>query len=484
MGQLLLGVLVGLVVGVVAGGAVAWASASRRSEAAVRRAEVAAAAAGARLESERAAALEASARSADQFRALASDALAQSSEQFLALASQRFAADRQTQVGELAQREQAVRELVEPLTRTLDEVRGQVAAADRARAASDAALREQVETMRVASERVRTETAQLVTALRSSQVRGRWGETQLRRVVESAGMLAHVDFVEQEQVRTDEGLQRPDMVVHLAGGKHLVVDAKVAFLGFLEAHEATDEGVRAQRLAAHARHMRAHVDSLAAKRYWDQFAPAPEFVVMFVPTEAFWHAAVEEDPTLWEYAADRNVVVATPATLLALLRTVAYAWRQDALAANAQRVLSLGKELHGRIATLGGHLTRLGRSIDAAAEAYNKTVGSLETRVLVSARRFAELGVVSEDLMSPPPADPRLSALSAPELLASASDQLVSLDGLDGSDRAGGRFDEADEVDDVDGFDTSAQRDERALAEQAPRTRGEDEPGEASVRPA
>jgi len=445
MGQLLLGMLVGLVVGGAVGAALAWAGASRRSEAAVRRAEVAAATAAARLESERAAAVEASERAAEQFRALASDALAQSSEQFLALASQRFAADRQSQVGELAQREQAVRELVEPLTRTLDEVRGQVAAADRARAASDAALREQVEAMRLASERVRTETAQLVTALRASQVRGRWGEVQLRRVVEAAGMLAHVDFVEQEQVRTDEGVQRPDMVVHLAGGKHLVVDAKVAFLGFLEAHEATDERVRAERLAAHARHVRAHVDSLAHKRYWDQFAPAPEFVVMFVPTEAFWHAAVEQDPTLWDYAADRNVVVATPTTLLALLRTVAYAWRQDALAANAQRVLTLGKELHGRIATLGGHLTRLGRSIDAAADAYNRTVGSLETRVLVSARRFAELGVVSDDLESPPPANPRLSALSAPELLASANEALVSLDG----------------------FDTAAERDARALADAA-----------------
>ncbi|AEI11210.1 DNA recombination protein RmuC [Cellulomonas gilvus] len=445
-------VLVALLVGLAAGAAVAWAVAAHRSEQAVRTAQLAAATAAARLEAERTVAAERleaaqadAGRAAEQFRALAADALAQSSEQFLALASQRFAADRQTQVGELAQREQAVRALVEPIARTLDDVRGQLAAADRERAQSHAALCEQVDAMRTTSEGVRTQTAQLVTALRASQVRGRWGEMQLRRVVEAAGMLAHVDFVEQEQVRTDDGLQRPDMVVRLAGGKQVVVDAKVAFLGYLEASEATDERVRAERMAAHVRHVRAHVDALAAKRYWEQFTPAPEFVVMFVPAEAFLHAALDLDPTIWEYAAERNVVLATPTTLLALLRTVAYAWRQETLAANAQAVLDLGKQLHGRLATLGGHLSRLGRSLDAAATAYNQTVGSLETRVLVSARRFADLGVVDSDLDMPVPVNPRLSSVSAPELLASAQDVLVALDG----------------------FDTAAARDAAALADQA-----------------
>jgi DNA recombination protein RmuC len=448
------GLLAGLVLGGAVGAVVAWALASRRAETQVRSAQVAAAQADARLEAERAAARERLVavqqdgdRLAEQFRALAADALTQSSEQFLALASQRFAADRQTQVGELAQREQAVRALVEPLTRTLDEVRGQLTAVHRSRAESDAALREQVEAMRTASEGVRSETAHLVTALRTSQVRGRWGEMQLRRVVEAAGMLAHVDFVEQEQVRTDDGLQRPDMVVKLAGGKQVVVDAKVAFLGYLDAVQSTDERTRAERLAAHARHVRTHVDQLAAKRYWDQFAPAPEFVVMFVPAEAFLHTALEQDPSLWEYAAERNVVVATPTTLLALLRTVAYGWRQDALAANAQAVLDLGKQLHGRLATLGGHLARLGRSLDGAASAYNQTVGSLETRVLVSARRFAELGVVDAPLETPAAVNPQLSAVSAPELLASAADQLVTLEG----------------------FDSSAERDARALDAEAAR---------------
>ncbi|NMM15600.1 MAG: DNA recombination protein RmuC, partial [Cellulomonas sp.] len=364
------------------------------------------------------------------FRALAADALANNNEQFLALAHQRLSASQQTQVGELAQREQAVKALVEPLTRTLEAVRTELTTAEKARLEGQAALGEQVRAMRESSEHLRSETAQLVTALRSSQVRGRWGELQLRRVVESAGMIAQVDFVEQSQVRTDDGLLRPDMVVRLAGGKNVVVDAKVAFLGFLEATQTTDERVRVERMAAHARHMRAHIDDLAGKRYWDQFAPAPEFVVMFVPAESFLHAALEQDPGLVEYAFERNVVIASPMTLLALLRTIAYAWRQDALASNAQAVLTLGKELHGRLATMGLHLAKLGRSIDAAAGAYNQTVSSLETRVLVSARRFADLNVVDGDLPTPAPANPQLSAVSAPELVASVTEQVVALDDL------------------------------------------------------
>lgn len=397
-------------------------------------ARVAAAQAHAQLEAERSSgaervqALQADrSRLSEQFRALAADALASNNEQFLALADQRLAASQQTQASELARREEAVKQLVEPLTRTLDQVKVEVTTAEKARLTGEAALGEQVRAMRESSDLLRTETSQLVTALRSSQVRGRWGEIQLRRVVESAGMVANVDFVEQDQVPTDDGPLRPDMIVRLAGGKNIVVDAKVAFLGYLDASQATDDTVRAQRLAAHARHFRKHIDDLAAKRYWDQFAPAPEFVVMFVPAEAFFHAALEQDPTIFEYAFERNVVVATPMTLIALLRTVAYAWRQDALATNAQQVLTLGKELHGRIATLGTHLARLGRAIDGAAGAYNQTVSSLETRVLVSARRFADLKVVDGELPTPPAANPQLSAVSAPELVASATDQVVAL---------------------------------------------------------
>lgn len=356
-------------------------------------------------------------RVSTQFRALAADALAANNEQFLGLAEQRLRATQVAGEAELERREHAVRELVEPITKTLGELRTEVGTAERERLAGTSALTEQVRAMREASDQLRSETSQLVTALRSSQVRGRWGEVQLRRVVEAAGMVDRVDFVEQPQVHTDDGALRPDMVVRLAGGKQIVVDAKVAFLGYLDSQQTADEAVRADRLAAHARHFRKHIDDLATKRYWDQFAPAPEFVVMFVPAEPFFHAALEQDGTLFEYAFERNVVIATPMTLLALLRTVAYAWRQDALAANAQQVLTLGKELHGRIATLAEHLGKLGRALDGAASAYNKTVGSLESRVLVSARRFADLGVVDGALESPRAVDPRLSALSAPELL-------------------------------------------------------------------
>jgi len=400
--SMLVGAAVGLLVG--------WILCQQRTAARLRRAEATAARATARLENE-------TAQQSDRFRALAADALASNNEQFLALAHQRLAASQQEHSGDLAQREQAVRALVEPLTRSVEAVRTELTSAQRARAEATAALGEQVRTMRESSELLREQTSRLVTALRSSQVRGRWGETQLRRVVEAAGMLPHVDFVEQASVTTDDGVLRPDMVVRLAGGKNVVVDAKVAFLGFLEATEATDPDVQADRLAAHAKQVRAHVDSLASKAYWRQFSPAPEFTVMFVPAEAFLHAAIDQDPGLVEHAFERNVVIATPMTLLALLRTVAYAWRQDSLAANAQQVLTLGKELHGRLATLGSHLNRLGRSIDSAARSYNQTVASLETRVLVSARRFSDLDVVDDDLETPGPVDPHLSLLTAPELV-------------------------------------------------------------------
>jgi DNA recombination protein RmuC len=414
---LLLGLLLGAGIGAVLG----WLLAGRRQLSQLHAVQLRAERAEAQLAAERSVAQ-------DRFAALANDALATSSDQFLTLAQQRFAADHQTQVGELTAREQAFRQLLEPLNRTLDEVRNQLTATEHARAEGHAALGAQVHAMREDAERLRGQTAQLVTALHTSQVRGRWGEVQLRRVVEVSGMLPHVDFVEQAHVRTDDGPLRPDLVVRLAGGKQVVVDAKVPFLGFLDAAATDDPAGRATAMAAHARQLRAHVDSLASKRYWEQFAPAPEFVVMFVPVESFLPAALDIDPTIVEYAFERQVVLATPTSLLALLRTVAYAWRQDALADNAQAVLSLGKELHGRLATMGAHLARLGRTLESAAGAYNQTVASLETRVLVSARRFASLEVVDEELATPASVDLRLSRVGAPELLASVHEQVVPLD--------------------------------------------------------
>lgn len=421
----LLGAVFGYVLAVVRSGA-----RTRSSEVAVARAE-AELAAERRGAGERLLAMQHDQdRLSDQFRALAADALASNNEQFLGLAEQRLRATQVAGQADLASRTEAVQQLVAPLTRSLSDVRQQMQVAEEARIASTSALAEQVRGMREASELLRTQTGSLVSALRTSDIRGAWGEMQLRRVVEVAGMLNRVDFVEQSHVSTDDGALRPDMVVHLAGGKNIVVDSKVAFLGYLDAQQATDPTYRAERLAAHARHVRKHIDDLGSKRYWDQFAPSPEFVVMFIPAEPFLAAAVEEDPSLLEYAFGRNVVIVTPMTLMALLRTVSYAWRQEALAENAQKVLEVGKELHGRLATMGSHLTRLGRQIQGAADAYNKTVASLETRVLVSARRFAELDVVDTDLETPPPVSPHLGVVSAPELLASADESLVDLDDL------------------------------------------------------
>ncbi len=416
------------------GSALGFALATQRTSGAVRRAQIAAAESATMLDAERRHSTERIAaiqvdqqRMTDQFRSVAADALAANNAQFLGLAEQRLRTTEQSHEAALAGREQAVRALVDPLAKVLDQVRSDLTAAEQARTTSHAALGEQVRAMRETSDLLRMETGQLVTALRSSQVRGRWGELQLRRVVEAAGMLDHVDFVEQQTTRSDDGLQRPDMVVHLGGGKQVVLDSKVAFLGYLEAVQATDDRVRAERMAAHARHLRRHVDDLATKAYWEQLSPAPEFVVMFVPAEPFLHAALEVDPGLYEYAMERNVVIATPMTLVALLRTVAYTWRQEALARNAQQVLTLGRELHGRLATLGGHVGRLGRQLDGAVRAYNDSVSSLESRVLVSARRMADLKVTDDALEAPTPVDQVTRQLQAPELVASDELRLVTL---------------------------------------------------------
>lgn len=415
--ETLLVALLALAVGL----AVGWLLAAQRAQSRVHRAELAAARARAELEAERTTA-------GERFQAVAAEALRANNEQFLALAGQSLAQAGQRQDAQLAQREEAVRALVDPIAKTLEDMRTQVSEAEKARIASHSTLAEQVTQMRQTSELLRGETSQLVTALRSAQTRGAWGEMQLRRVVEAAGMLERVDFTEQPSVQTDDGVLRPDLVVHLAGGKNVVVDAKVPFLGYLDAQQASEERVRTERLAAHARHVKGHIDQLHSKAYWEQFSPAPEFVVMFVPAEAFLAAALDEDASLLEYAMAKNVILATPTTLLALLRTVAYSWRQEALAENAQQVLDLGKELHGRLATLGGHLTKLGRALGTATVTYNETIGSLERRVLVSARRLVDLGVVDAPLDGPAPLDAQVTMVSAPELVASAEEHVVPID--------------------------------------------------------
>lgn len=391
--------------------AIGWLLARQRAELTTRAALTETAGLRAALAADRAAAAQREAllvRTDDQLRELfgsqAADALQRNSEAVIKLAEAQFAKTATAAGGDLAQRQQAIDALVAPLRESLAKVQLQLTEVEKGRATSDSAIREQVRAMSHASEQVRSETSQLVTALRAPQIRGRWGEMQLERVVEAAGMAEHVDYDLQASARTSDGTtQRPDLVVRLCGGKNVVVDSKVAFSAYLEAMEARDEATHDLRMKAHARHLRTHVDSLSGKAYWDRFSPAPEFVVCFVPADAFLDGALREDPTLLEYAFAKDVVLATPSTLVALLRTIAYSWRQEALAANAEEVHKLGRELYQRLSTMGGHIDKLGRSLSSAVNTYNQTVSSLESRVLVTARRMTDLKVVNPaDLLEAP----------------------------------------------------------------------------------
>lgn len=352
-----------------------------------------------------------------QFQALSAENLKQSQESFLHIANERLTRERQAADADLAKREESVKKLVEPMAKALDDVRRQTTEADKSRAEGQATLGQQVRQMLEASARLDKKTTDFINTLRRSDVRGNWGEVQLRRVVELAGMVRYVDFEEQESVKDSEGRNlRPDMTVKLAGGRTIVVDSKVALSALLEAFETDDETVRSERLLAHARHVKKHVDDLAGKRYWEQFASAPEFVVMFVPSEAFYQSALEQDPALQEYAFEKRVVIATPTTLVAMLRTVAHAWKEDTLAKNAQHVLETGKELYERLVTMGGHLARVGKALDNAGKAYNATVASMETRVLVSARKFGDMQEISGELPSLEPVELDVRQVAAPDL--------------------------------------------------------------------
>jgi len=361
---------------------------------------------------------------AERFRALSAQALDASTARFLEIAEGRLQAANANAAGELDKRRLAVEHLVSPLKETLNRMETQLREADLARRSSHAALEEQVNFARESSEQLRLQTQALVTALRRPEARGRWGELQLKRVVELAGMSARCDFDEQVTAATDDGLQRPDLVVRLAGGKNIVVDAKVSLAAYLEAAETTDEDVRDARLGAHARHLREQVDRLSAKTYWAALSPAPEFAVLFIPGEAFLAPALERDPALLEHALSRRVHIATPTTLVTMLRTAQYAWQQEALSENARAVFDLGRELYDRLAQMGRHMDHLGRALTNSVSTYNKTVGSLESRVLVSARRLNQLGVVESGLEPPQPVEETIRALSAPELVAdSGSDR-------------------------------------------------------------
>jgi DNA recombination protein RmuC len=316
-----------------------------------------------------------------------------------------------------AARREDVAVTVAPLRDALTKVESHLRELEGARLTAYAALTEQVRFTRQASEALGAQTASLATALRAPQARGRWGEMQLRRVVEMAGMVEHCDFTEQATVVTDDGTIRPDLVVRLSGDKQVVVDAKVSLAAYLEAAESRDPEVIDARLRAHARHLRDHVVGLAAKGYWRAFQPTPEFVVLFVPGDAFLAPALERDPALLEDAMRLRVLIATPTTLMAMLRTIAYSWQQEALTAHARSVFELGQELYRRLGTLGGHVDKLGKTLGRAVDDYNKTVGSLERNVLVQARKMAELQVTDADLAAPMTVDAAPRPIAAPELL-------------------------------------------------------------------
>jgi DNA recombination protein RmuC len=296
---------------------------------------------------------------------------------------------------DLESRQRAVERMIAPLKESLEKVTTGMQELDKARSASSGALSAQIRDLVEAQARLQAETASLASAMRATGVRGRWGEVQLRRVVELAGMVAYCDFVEQQTLSAEGRALRPDLVVRLPGGRNIVIDAKVPFDAYIQASNAPTEEDKRAHLGEHARKLREHVGRLSAKAYWEPFEPTPGFVVLFIPAEPLFHAALEHDPGLIEDAARQGVLITSPASLIALLRSVAEGWRQEKVAESARKVSELGKQLYERLATLAGHVAKLGKSLDGAVGAYNEAVGSLESRVLVTARQFPELGVAA-----------------------------------------------------------------------------------------
>ena len=343
------------------------------------------------------------------FAIVSADALRANNRSFLELAKTSLGDFQKQASSDLEHRQQTINDLVKPLHESLARVDATLHQVDKERATSVSQLAEQLRMLAVT-------TTNLEKALRSPNVRGGWGEVQLRRVVEMAGMLDHCHFVEKQAVTSEEGRFIPDLIIKLPAGRNIIVDAKVPYVAYREAIESTDDTVRTEKFKDHARHIRDHITQLSSKRYWDQFQPAPEFVFMFLPGEGYFSAALQHDPALIEFGVGKRVIPASPLTLIALLRAVSYGWQQEKVARNAKEVSDLGKELYDRVRRMGDHFDDLAKGLARAVDSYNRTVGTLESRVLVTARRFKELGVsASEPIQELSPVDQTPRVLQTPE---------------------------------------------------------------------
>lgn len=352
----------------------------------------------------------------EKFKALSRDALKDNNQSFLDLARATLEKFQETAKGDLELRQRAIDQMVKPLKDSLEKVDGKIGEMEKARAGAYSELREQVKALTTSQLQLQSETGNLVKALRAPHVRGRWGEIQLRRVVELAGMLQYCDFTEQETVATEDSRIRPDVIVRLPGNRTIVIDAKVPFDAFYESISTTDDALRIEKLKEHARIVRSHITALSRKSYWETVQPTPEFVLLFLPGETFYSAALENDPKLIEDGVNQGVIIATPTTLIALLKAVSYGWRQEQMAANAHEVGRLGKDLYDRLRTFTTYFADIGKGLDRALDSYNKGVGSLEARVLVTARKFKERGALAgEEIEIVEPIDKSTRALSLDE---------------------------------------------------------------------